>query len=85
MKAMSQLPYRSETNKPTAAFSAWAKSLVFAGIATTSFAVDQSLMTAAALGEDPTGFESLQDRDCLGKFQPLRLMDSLIGRVNDRR
>jgi hypothetical protein len=85
MKAISQLPYRSETNKPTATFSAWAISLVFASIAAASFAVDQSVMMAAALAEDQTGFESLRDGDCLGDFQPLRLIESLVGRVHDRR
>jgi hypothetical protein len=85
MKVISQLPYRSETNKPTAAFSAWAISLVFASIAAASFAVDQSVMTAAALAEDQTGFESLRDGDCLGNFQPLRLIEALVGRAHDRR
>jgi hypothetical protein len=84
MNAISQLPYRSETNKPTATFSAWAISLVFASIAVASFAVDQSVVTAAALGEDQAGFESLRDDDCLGKFQPLRLIESLVGRAHDR-
>jgi len=85
MKAISQLPYRSETNKTTATFSAWAISLVFAGIAAASFAVDQSVMTAAALGEDQTAFESLWVGDRLGKFQPLQLIESLIGRAHGRR
>jgi hypothetical protein len=85
MRAISQLPYRSKTIKPMATFSAWAISLVFAGIAAASFAVDQSVMTAVALGEDQTGFESVRDGDCLGKFQPLRLIESLIGRAQDRR
>jgi hypothetical protein len=84
MKAVSQFPYRSETNKTTATFSAWAISLVFASIAAASFAVDQTVMTSAALGEDQTGFESLRDGDCLGQFQPLRLIESLIGRAHDR-
>jgi hypothetical protein len=85
MKSISQLPYRSETNKATATFSAWAISLVFASIAAASFAVDQSVMTAAALAEDQTGFESLRDGDCLGNFQPLRLIESLVRRARDRR
>jgi hypothetical protein len=85
MKAISQLPYRSQTNKPTATFSAWAISLVFASIALASFAIDQSVMTAAALGEDQTGFETLRDGDCLRKFKPLRLIESLVGRAHDRR
>ena len=75
MKAVSQLPYRSETNKTTATFSAWAISLVFASIAAASFAVDQSVMTSVALGEDQTAFESLRVGDCLGKFQPLQLIE----------
>ena len=85
MKTISQLPHRSETNRRTATFSAWAISLVFAGVAATSFAVDQSVMTSAYLGEDQTGFQSLPNGDCLGQFQPLRLIKSLVGRVDDRR
>jgi hypothetical protein len=84
MKAISQLPYETETNKPTATFSAWAISLVFASIAAASFAIDQSVMTAAALGEDQAGFESLREGDCLGKFQPLRVIESLVARAHDR-
>jgi hypothetical protein len=85
MKAISQLPYRSKRNKRTAIFSAWAISLVFASIAATSFAVDQSVMTAAALAEDQTRFQSLGDGDCLGKFRPFQLIKSLIGPAHDRR
>jgi hypothetical protein len=85
MRAISQLPQGSETNRRTATFSAWAISIVFAGIAATSFAVDQSFMTSGYLGEDQTGFQSLPNGDCLGQFQPLRLIESLVGRVDDRR
>ena len=85
MRAISQLPHRSETNRRTATFSAWAVSLVFAGIAATSFAVDQGVMTSLYLGEDQTGFQALRNGDCLGKLQPLRLIESLVGRVDDRR
>jgi hypothetical protein len=85
MRAISQLSDRSETNRRMAKFSAWAISLVFAGIAATSFAVDQSVMTSAYLGKDQTGFQSLRDDDCVGKLQPLRLIKSLVSRVDDRR
>ena len=85
MKAISQLPHRSETNKRTAIFSAWAISLVFAGIAATSFAVDQSVMMSAVLGEDRTGFQFFGDDEWPGKFRPLRLIESLVGWAHDRR
>jgi hypothetical protein len=81
MKGISQLSHRSETNRRTATFSAWAISIVFAGIAATSFAVDQSVMAWAYLGEEQTGFQPLRDRDCL----PLRLIESLVDRAHDRR
>jgi hypothetical protein len=81
MKAISQLLHRSETNRRTATFSAWAVSLAFAGIAATSFAVDQSVMTSAYLREDQAGVQSLRDGNCL----PLRLIESPVGRTHDRR
>jgi hypothetical protein len=85
MNAISQLPHRSEVNRRAAAFSAWAISLVFAGLAATSFAVDQSVMTSAYLGEEQTGLQSLWSDDCLGQLQPFRLIKSLVGRIDDRR
>jgi hypothetical protein len=73
VKAISQLCHRSESNQRTATFSAWALSILFAFIAATSFAVDQSVMISTVrLGE------------CLREIHPLRLLESFAGQTQDQ-
>jgi hypothetical protein len=81
VKAISQLCHRSEPNKRTLTFSAWAMSILFACIAATSFAVDQSMMISTASGWDGTSFGL---GECLGEIHPLRLLESLAGQTQDQ-
>ena len=79
MNATTRSGRRSEANKPPAAFSAWAMSVMFAAIAVLSFAVDQTVILSDAVGGD---------RDRLhppfAAFSPVRLIQSLIDPTFDR-
>jgi len=76
MRATTRFGHRSEANKPPAAFSAWAMSVMFAAIAVLSFA-------AVTLSDAVGG-----DRDRLhppfAAFSPVRLIQSLIDPTFDR-
>jgi len=76
MSASGQLRHRSAAHERRATFSAWAMSILFAVIAATSFAVDQTVVSSlAARGElgQP-----------LDEFAPVRLIRSLIDSASDR-
>lgn len=81
MKAISQGCHRSAPNKRTATFSAWAMSILFACIAATSFAVEQSVMISIASGWDATSFRL---GECLGEIHPLQLIESFAGQTQDQ-
>jgi hypothetical protein len=81
MKAISQLCHRSEPSQRTATFSAWAMSLLFALIAATSFAIDQSVMISTVSGRDGTSFRL---GECLGEIHPPRLLEFFAGQTQDQ-
>jgi hypothetical protein len=81
VKAISQLCHRTDPNQRTATFSAWALSILFAFIAATSFAVDQSVMISTVSGRDGTSFRL---GECLGEIHPLRLFESFAGQAQDQ-
>jgi hypothetical protein len=83
MKAISQLRRRSEAKRRSETFSAWVMSILFAAIAASSFAVDQSVIASVAFGQDGTEFGSLPIGECFREF-PLRLIESLVGKAHDR-
>lgn len=82
MKANPQLRRRSATDTRTATFSAWVMSIVFAGIAVLSFAVDQSVMTSAVLGERWDEPHAVGLDQSAPLFNPLRLIETLAGRAS---
>jgi hypothetical protein len=81
MKAISQGCHRSAPKKRTTPFSAWAMSILFACIAATSFAVEQSVMISTASGWDATSFRL---GECLGEIHPLQLIESFAGQTQDQ-
>jgi hypothetical protein len=83
MKADPQLRRRSATDTRTATLSAWVMSIVFAGIAVISFAVDQSVMTSAPFGEPGTELHATTLDQPVPVFGPLRLIETLVGRASD--
>ena len=62
-------------------FPAWAMSILFACIAATSFAVEQSVMISTASGWDATPFRL---GECLGEIHPLRLIEDFAGQTQDQ-
>jgi len=62
-------------------FPAWAMSILFACIAATSFAVDQSVMISTASGWDATSFRL---GECLGEIHPLQLIEPFAGQTQDQ-
>jgi hypothetical protein len=83
MKTDPQLRRRSATGTRTATLSAWVMSIVFAGIAVISFAVDQSVMTSAPFGEPGTGPDAITLDQPASIFSPSRLIETLVGRASD--
>jgi hypothetical protein len=79
MKANPQPRRRSATNIPTATFSAWLMSIVFAGIAVISFAVDQSVITSAPFGDRGTEAHPIGLDQSGVVLSPLRLIETLFG------
>ena len=79
MNANSQLGRQSATSTRTATFSAWVVSIVFAGIAVISFAVDQSVITSAPFIGAPTKTEAVGIDHSPAVFSPLRLIEMLVG------
>lgn len=79
MNANSQLGRQSATSTRTATFSAWVVSIVFAGIAVISFAVDQSVITSAPFIETETRTEAVGIDQSVAVFSPLRLIERLVG------
>ena len=76
MSASGQLCHRSAANGRRATFSAWAMSILFAVIAATSFAVDQTVVSSQAAGGELG--------QSLDEFGPARLIRSLIDSASDR-
>jgi hypothetical protein len=76
MSATGQLRHRSETNKRSATFSAWAMSIVFVTIAAISFAVDQTMVSSLGAGDDLGR--------SLDAISPVRLIQSLIDTASGR-
>jgi hypothetical protein len=83
MKANPQPRHRSATNTRTATFSAWVMSIVFAGIAVVSFAVDQSVITSAPFGERGTAAQPIGLDQSGGVLSPLRLIERLFGSASE--
>ena len=83
MNANSQLRRRSATSTRTATFSAWVMSIVFAGIAVVSFAVDQSVITSAPFVEAETKTEAVGVEHYTAVFSPLRLIEMLVGGTSE--
>ena len=79
MNANSQLGRQSATRTRTATFSAWVVSIVFAGIALISFAVDQSVITSAPFTEAETKTEAVGVYHSVAVFSPLRLIEMVAG------
>jgi hypothetical protein len=79
MNANSQLGRQSATSSRTATFSAWVVSIVFAGIAVISFAVDQSVITSAFFIGAETKTETVGIDHSVAVFSPLQLIESLVG------
>ena len=75
MSASGQLRHRSAANERAATFSAWAISILFAVIAATSFAVDQTVVSSLAAGGELS--------QSLDEFGPARLIRSLIDSASD--
>jgi hypothetical protein len=71
-----RLRHRSLANQRRTTFSAWAMSIVFATIAITSFAVDQTVVSSLGTGGDLGR--------SLAEFGPVRLIQSLIETASDR-
>ena len=81
MKANPRPRRRSATNTRTATFSAWVMSIMFAGIAVISFAVDQSVITLAPLSDSRTEAQPAGLDQSGAVFSPLRLIEMLVGRA----
>jgi hypothetical protein len=77
MNANSQLGRQSATSARTAI--AWVMSIVFAGIAVISFAVDQSVITSAFFIGAETKTETVGIDHSVAVFSPLQLIESLVG------
>lgn len=78
MNANSLLGRQSATSTRTATFSAWVVSIVFAGIAVISFAVDQSVITSAPFIGAETKTEAVGIDQSVAVFSPLRLIERLV-------
>ena len=83
MNANSQLGHQSATSTLTATLSAWLVSIVFAGIAVISFAVDQSVITSAPFIGAETKTEAVGIDHSVAVFSPLRLIETLIGGTSE--
>jgi len=79
MNANSQLGRQSATSTRSATFSAWVVSIVFAGIAVISSAVDQSVITSAPFVEAATKTEAVGIDHPVAVFSPFRLIEILVG------
>jgi hypothetical protein len=79
MNANSQLGRQSATSTETATFSAWVVSIVFAGIAAISFAVDQSVITSAPFIGAESKTEAVGIDHSVAVFSALRLIEMLVG------
>lgn len=75
MSATWQLRHRMAANQRRATFSAWAMSIVFAAIAAISFAIDQTMVSSLAAGDDLG--------QSLDEFSPIRVIQSLIDTTAD--
>jgi hypothetical protein len=79
MNANSQLGHQAATSTRTDTISAWVVSIVFAGIAVISFAVDQSVITAAPFSEAETKTGAVEIYHPVAVFSPVRLIEMLVG------
>lgn len=81
MNADSQLGRQSATSARTAM--AWVMSIVFAGIAVISFAVDQTVITTAPFIETETKTEAVGVNHSAAVFTPLGLIETLVGGASE--